>query len=36
MIKLTASAVNILENAIKQDQKDENEKLYIRLSMGIG
>lgn len=36
MIKLTAAAVNIMENAIKNEQKDEMEKLYIRLSMGIG
>lgn len=36
MIKLTASAVNIMESAIKKEQKDETEKLYIRLSMGIG
>ena len=36
MLKLTASAVNIMENAIKKEQKDETEKLYIRLSMGIG
>lgn len=36
MIKLTSSAVQILEDAIKKEQKDESEKLYIRLSMGIG
>lgn len=36
MIKLTSSAVQILEDAIKKEQKYESEKLYIRLSMGIG
>jgi hypothetical protein len=36
MIKLTTSAARILADAIKQEQQDESEKLYIRLSMGIG
>jgi len=36
LFKVTAAAMTILDQAIKKEQKDEFEKLYVRLSMGIG
>jgi hypothetical protein len=35
MFKITESAYKILHKAIKKESKDE-EKLYVRLTMGIG
>ena len=36
LLKMTESAAKILTEAIQREQSDETEKLYIRLSMGIG
>ena len=36
LFKITGSALEVLEHAIKQEKENENEKLYVRLSMGIG
>jgi hypothetical protein len=37
MIKLTEPAIRILQSIVEAEQeKDPAEKLYIRLSMGIG
>jgi len=33
---MTESAAKILKEAIQSEQTDEAEKLYVRLSMGIG
>lgn len=35
MFKITDSAYNILLKAVKKESQDE-EKLYVRLTMGIG
>ena len=36
MFKVTAAALTVLDQAIAQEQTNELEKLYVRLSMGIG
>ena len=36
LIKMTQSAVNVLSEAIQNEKRHENEKLYVRMSMGIG
>lgn len=36
LIKMTESAVNVLLEAIQNEKRQENEKLYVRMSMGIG
>lgn len=36
LFKVTAAALTVLNQAIKQEQEEEQEKLYVRLSMGIG
>lgn len=33
---MTESAANVLLEAIQSEQRDEAEKLYVRMSMGIG
>jgi hypothetical protein len=37
MFKMTANAINVISNAIKNEKKGKSaEQLYVRLSMGIG
>jgi len=36
VFKVTAAALTVLDQAIAQEQTNELEKLYVRLSMGIG
>ena len=36
MFKITSSAFDILEQAIKNERNSEDEKLFVRLTMGIG
>lgn len=36
LFKITSSAFEVLEQAIKNERNTEDEKLYVRLTMGIG
>ena len=36
LFKITGSALEVFDRAIIQERKSENEKLYVRLAMGIG
>ncbi|CEG27394.1 hypothetical protein BN1002_02255 [Bacillus sp. B-jedd] len=36
MFKLTEAAYRVLERAVKEESNSTNEKLFIRLNMGIG
>ena len=36
MFKITSSAYDVLEQAIKNERHSEDEKLFVRLTMGIG
>lgn len=36
VFKATAAAIDVLNAAIEKEKNDEDEKLYVRLSMGIG
>ena len=36
LLKITSSACNVLEQAIRKERNSEDEKLYVRLTMGIG
>ena len=36
MFKITSSAFDVLEQAIKNERNSEDEKLFVRLTMGIG
>lgn len=36
MFKMTGAAADKLLDAVEKERKSEDEKLYVRLSMGIG
>ena len=36
LFKITSSAYDVLEQAIKNERNSEDEKLFVRLTMGIG
>jgi hypothetical protein len=36
MFKVTSAALEVLDRAIRQERNTEDEKLFIRLTMGVG
>jgi len=36
LFKITSSAFDVLEQVIKKERYTEDEKLFVRLTMGIG
>jgi len=36
MFKVTGAALEVLDRAIRQERNTEDEKLFIRLTMGVG
>ncbi len=36
VFKVTCSALDVLDQAIKQERYSEDEKLFVRLTVGIG
>jgi hypothetical protein len=36
LFKVTGSAIEVLEQAVEKGKDREDEKLYVRLTMGIG